>query len=102
MQHHAAHRQRRCAHNLADRAARFPTLYAIYHTILEGNRVVNNIQRSASLFLVKTIFSCALCVLFMLLPLSYPFVPVQLTLFSSLCIGIPSFLLTLQHNYRSN
>ena len=76
-------------------------LYAIYHTILEGNRVVNNIQRSASLFLVKTIFSCALCVLFMLLPLSYPFVPVQLTLFSSLCIGIPSFLLTLQHNYRS-
>ena len=37
----------------------------------------------------------------MLLPLSYPFVPVQLTLFSSLCIGIPSFLLTLQHNYRS-
>ena len=76
-------------------------LYAIYHTILEGNRVVNNIQRSASLFLVKTIFSCALCVLFMLLPLSYPFVPVQLTLFSSLCIGIPSLLLTLQHNYRS-
>lgn len=74
-------------------------LYAIYNTILEGNRVINNIQRSASLFLIKTVFSCLLSLLFMLLPLSYPFFPIQLTLVSSLCIGIPSFLLTFQKSY---
>lgn len=74
-------------------------LYSIYNTILEGNRVINNIQRSASLFLIKTVFSCLLSLLFMLLPLSYPFFPVQLTLVSSLCIGIPSFLLSFQKSY---
>ena len=75
-------------------------LYAIYNTILEGNRVINNIQRSASLFLIKTVFSCLLSLLFMLLPLSYPFFPIQLTLVSSLCIGIPSFLLTFQKSQK--
>ena len=74
-------------------------LYAIYDTIMEGNLVINNIQRSASLFLVKTIFSCLLTALFMLLPLSYPFYPIQLTLISSLCIGVPGFLLTFQRRY---
>ncbi len=75
-------------------------LYAIYNTILEGNMVINNIQRTASLFLIKTIFSCLLSAIFMILPLSYPFFPIQLTLISSLCIGIPSFLLTFQKSYE--
>lgn len=64
--------------------------------VLEGRRVINNITRAASLFLVKTTFSLILSVVMMLLPLAYPFAPIQLTLVSSLTIGIPSFVLALQ------
>ncbi len=73
-------------------------LGSIYNVIMEGRRIINNIKRSASLFLVKTIFSVLLSVIFTLLPLRYPFLPIQLTLLSSLCIGIPSFFLALQPN----
>ena len=64
--------------------------------VLEGRRVINNITRAASLFLVKNIFSLILSVLLLIFPFAYPFAPIQLTLVSSLTIGIPSFVLALQ------
>lgn len=65
----------------------------------EGRRCINNIRRSASLFLTKTVFSVLLSSIYLFLPLHYPFVPVQLTLISALAIGIPSFVLTLEPNF---
>lgn len=69
------------------------------YIVAEGRRVINNIQRAASLFLVKTIFSTALSVITLFLNSRYPFVPIQLTLISSLTIGIPSFFLALEPNH---
>lgn len=66
----------------------------------EGRRCINNIERSASLFLVKTIFSFLLSAVFMFLPFDYPFKPIQLTLISALMIGVPSFLLTFEPNFN--
>lgn len=64
----------------------------------EGRRCINNIQRSAALFLVKTIFSFLLSVMFLFSSSAYPFQPIQLTLISALFIGAPSFLLALEPN----
>lgn len=64
----------------------------------EGRRVINNITRAASLFLVKTLYSFALSVITLLFPLNYPFQPIQLTLISSVTIGIPTFFLALEPN----
>ncbi|MBR2797837.1 MAG: HAD-IC family P-type ATPase [Clostridia bacterium] len=64
----------------------------------EGRRVINNITRAASLFLVKTLYSFALALLVVFLPTRYPFQPIQLTLISSLTIGAPSFFLALEPN----
>lgn len=66
--------------------------------VQEGRRCINNIRRSASLFLTKTIFSFLLTVVYLFLPLNYPFKPIQLTLISAVVIGIPSFLLALETN----
>lgn len=66
--------------------------------VAEGRRAINNIQRSASLFLVKTTFSFLLSLVFLFLPKPYPFQPIQLTLCSSLCVGIPSVILALEPN----
>lgn len=62
----------------------------------EGRRVINNIQRSASLFLVKNIYSFLVALLLMFFAFPYPFAPIQLTLISSLTIGIPSFILAFE------
>ena len=66
--------------------------------VSEGRRVINNITRTASLFLVKTIYSLLLCVLIIFLPVAYPFRPIQLTLISAVCVGIPSFFLAMERN----
>ncbi len=68
--------------------------------VLEGRRVINNIQRTASLFLIKTVMSILLAILSIFFLKEYPFAPIQLTLVSSLCIGFPSFILTFIPNYR--
>ncbi len=65
----------------------------------EGRRVVNNITRSASLFLIKTLYSFALTLLLIFLPATYPFQPIQLTAISSFTIGIPAFFLSLEGNH---
>lgn len=64
--------------------------------VAEGRRVIGNITRTASLFLVKTLYSAALAILTLLLPLRYPFQPIQLTLVAALSIGAPSFFLALE------
>lgn len=66
--------------------------------VLEGRRVVNNVQRSASLFLVKNIFSLLLSILASVLLLSYPLEPTHISLISMFTIGIPGFLLALESN----
>ena len=66
--------------------------------VLEGRRVVNNIQRTASLFLVKNIFSMLLAIFSVILMLDYPLEPSQVSLISMFTIGIPSFVLALEPN----
>ena len=66
--------------------------------VAEGRRSINNIQRSSSLFLCKTSYATLLAILFVFLPISYPFEPIQLTLTSVVTIGIPSFVLALEPN----
>ena len=66
--------------------------------VLEGRRVVNNIQRSASLFLVKNIFSFFLSMLAVILSFTYPLKPAQVSLIGIFTIGIPAFFLALQPN----
>ncbi len=66
--------------------------------VAEGRRVINNIQRSASLYLVKNIFSFCLSLLTIFVDMPYPLVPIQLSLISALTIGIPSFFLALEPN----
>ncbi|MEG0509553.1 MAG: cation-translocating P-type ATPase [Eubacterium sp.] len=66
--------------------------------LMEGRRVINNISRAASLFLVKTIFSFLLAVIVIMANEGYPFIPIQLTLISTVSIGIPSFFLALEPN----
>lgn len=69
------------------------------HIVGEGRRVINNIQRASSLFLVKTIFSVILSIMTLFLSTKYPYAPIQLTLISTVTIGIPSFFLALENNY---
>lgn len=71
---------------------------ALPHVLYEGRRVINNIQRVATLFLTKTIFSILLSFLTIFLSIQYPFIPVHLTFVSTLTIGIPAFILALEPN----
>lgn len=66
--------------------------------VMEGRRVVNNIQRSASLFLVKNIFSLLMSVLSAVLLITYPLEPSQISLISMFNIGIPAFFLAMEAN----
>ena len=66
--------------------------------VAEGRRTINNIERSSSLYLVKTIYSILLSIVFTFFALKYPFEPIQLTLIGGLTIGFPSFVLALQPN----
>lgn len=68
------------------------------HVIDEGRRVVNNIERSASLFLVKNIFSMLLAVFCVIFIVEYPLKPVQVSIISMYTIGIPAFILALEPN----
>ena len=65
----------------------------------EGRRVVNNVTRTATLFLMKTLYSLGLALVLLALPAGYPFQPIQMSLISSCTIGIPSFFLALEPNH---
>lgn len=66
----------------------------------EGRRVVNNIERVASMYLIKTTYSLLLSLASIILSYEYPFYPIQLSLISAICVGIPSFFLALEPNYN--
>ena len=68
------------------------------HVVAEGRRTINNIERSASLLLVKTIFTMLLVLICIFLSSKYFFIPIQLTLITMFTIGIPSFVLALEPN----
>ncbi len=72
---------------------------AMPKVVAEGRRVINNIQRASALYLVKNILSFFLAIITLFADFPYPFVPIQLTLISSLTIGIPSFFLALEPNH---
>lgn len=68
--------------------------------VAEGRQTVNNICRSAALYLNKTIFSSLFAILFTFLPWAYPIKPIQLTLTGALTVGIPSFILAMETNHN--
>lgn len=68
--------------------------------VAEGRRSINNIQRSASLFIVKTLYSIVLALAFVFVNINYPFQPLQMSMISAFTIGIPSFVLALQPNHN--
>ncbi|HCL03398.1 MAG TPA: hypothetical protein DHW61_13490, partial [Lachnoclostridium phytofermentans] len=81
------------ARTVADMVLLDSSFKAIPAIIEEGRSSINNIQRTASLFLTKTIYSTLLLLAFLFSPAPFPFSPIQLSLISPITIGIPSFLL---------
>ena len=73
---------------------------ALPSVVEEGRRVINNIQRSAALYLVKNIMSLLLALIVAFAGFPYPFRSIQITLISALTIGIPSFVLALEPNHE--
>ena len=70
--------------------------------VSEGRMIITNIERVSSLYLTKTIYSVLLCIIFIVLQRAYPFIPIQLSWISATAIGIPSFILTLEHTENVN
>lgn len=66
--------------------------------VAEGRRVVNNIQKSSSLFLMKTVFAIFISIFVLCMNKTYPFSPIQFIMLETLVIGLPSFFLALQPN----
>lgn len=66
--------------------------------VTEGRRVINNIQRTASLFLVKTIFTAINAIIAIINGSEYPFSPTMMVMFEVFIIGLPAFFLSLQPN----
>ena len=64
--------------------------------VTEGRTIISNIERVSALYLTKTLYSMFLCVIFIIIGKSYPFIPIQLSLIGATAIGIPSFLLALE------
>lgn len=73
---------------------------AIPKIIEEGRRSINNIERSSSLFLTKTTYATILAIIFLFINMNYPFEPIQLSLISTITIGIPAFVLALEPNHN--
>ncbi len=67
--------------------------------VKEGRRTINNVERSATLFLSKTMYATFLAVLFLFINYTYPFIPIQMTLINAVTIGIPAFILALEPNH---
>ncbi len=71
---------------------------ALPSIVKEGRQIVNNVQHSSVLYLMKTLFTIMLCITTLVLRISYPFTPKQLLLLEMFVIGVPSFILTFQPN----
>ena len=64
----------------------------------EGRQSINNLERSTALFLTKTVYATILAVVFVILPFSYPFSPIEMSLLNFVCIGFPGLVLALEKN----
>jgi len=64
----------------------------------EGRQSINNLERSTTLFLSKTVYASILAVLFTVLPFQYPYAPIEMSLLNFACIGLPGLVLALEHN----
>lgn len=71
---------------------------ALPSVVEEGRQIVNNVQKSSVLYLMKTLFTIMLCITTLVLRIHYPFTPKQLLLLEMFVIGLPSFILTFQPN----
>ncbi|MDO4611872.1 MAG: HAD-IC family P-type ATPase [Candidatus Saccharibacteria bacterium] len=71
---------------------------AVPSIIDEGRQTINNLERSATLFLAKTVYASILAVVFVILPFSYPFSPIEMSLLNFVCIGFPGAVLALERN----
>ena len=73
--------------------------YAAVPAIIdEGRQSINNLERSTALFLAKTVYASILAVVLVILPFSYPYSPIEMTLLNFTCIGFPGLILALEHN----
>ena len=68
--------------------------------LYEGRRVINNIETVSALYIIRTIYSAILSVLYLLIPAPFPFAPIQVTPINALTVGAPSFFLTLRSNFK--
>ncbi len=84
--------------NVADIILMKNNIASLVHAVYEGRRIINNIQKVASLFLVKTTYSSILAIFFVFWAKGYPVMPIQMTFINALTIGIPSFFLALRPN----
>lgn len=87
------------ARNVAELVLLDSNFDAMPRIVKEGRRTINNVERSATLFLSKTIYASLLALLFLFINYAYPFIPIQMTLINSLTIGIPAFILALEPNH---
>lgn len=71
---------------------------AVPAIIDEGRQTINNLERSATLFLAKTVYATILAIVFVVLPFSYPFSPIEMSLLNFICIGFPAFILAFERN----
>ena len=81
--------------NLVLMDSKFSSLPAV---VKEGRQVINNVQNSSVLFLMKTLFTILLCIITLIINQPYPFSPKNITLLGAFVIGVPSFLLTFEPN----
>lgn len=87
------------ARNVAELVLLDSNFDAMPAIVKEGRRTINNVERSATLFLSKTMYASLLALLFLFINYAYPFIPIQMTLINTLTIGIPAFILALEPNH---
>lgn len=87
------------ARNVADIVLADSDFSHMPEVVAEGRRSINNLERSATLFLTKTVYSAVLALIAILLP-PYPFIPIQMSTISAAIIGVPSFVLALEPNHE--
>ncbi len=86
------------ARNVADLVLLDSNFNSMPMIVKEGRRTINNVERSATLFLSKTIYASLLALIFLFIPYAYPFIPIQMSLISGITIGFPAFVLALEPN----
>jgi len=72
---------------------------SMINALKEGRRVINNIQRVSSLYIVNCLCSMLLTLIYIFMPYPFPYVPLQMTMVNVFTVGVPSFILALQQNY---